>query len=193
MNPIEILAHPYTVVLTRWLLATVLLVAGVSKLFDREGFGQAVESYQILPTHAAQALALILPYLEIAVGFALAVGVWTRGAAVLTLSLFASFMIAIAINIARGRDLNCHCFGKLHQDRISSTVLLRNSFFALLAAQILIFTDGFLALDGWLSGANTAGAPPIDGMIPLTLAGLAAIVAYLIVQQVWKLFRLKQF
>lgn len=58
MNPIEFLAHPYAVVLARWLLAGIFLVAGISKLLDREGSVEAVKSYQIVPQRFARWFAL---------------------------------------------------------------------------------------------------------------------------------------
>ncbi len=185
MNPIEFLAHPYTVVLARWLLAGILLVAGISKLFDREGFVQAVEAYQILPARLSRMFALILPYLEITVAFFLLIGLATRLVAVLAILLFITFIITLGINLLRGKDLDCHCFGKLYQEKIGLATLSRNFILMLLAALVLTFADGYLAIDSWLLGANTSNAPPVAGLIPITLTSVAAFFAYLLVQQVW--------
>ena len=142
MNPIEVLAHPYAVVLARWLLAAIFLIAGISKLFDHKGAIEAIESYQILPQPLARWFAPSLSYSEIAVGFALLLGLWTRIAAVLAMVLLLGFIIAVAVNLMRGRNLDCHCFGKLNQEKIGPTVLFRNSLLILLAAQVFCAMDG---------------------------------------------------
>ncbi len=193
-NQSYLLGHPYAVALARWSLAGVLLVAGISKLFDRTGFVQAVESYQILPKRLSRLFAFSLPYSEITAGFALLVGLGTRAAAMLAIFLVACFTTAIVFNLARSRDLDCHCFGNLHQEKISAASLLRNLIFILLAVEVIIFADGYLAIDGWLFGMKTgkSSVPPVTGLIPLILAVVTLLIAYLLIRQVWTIRRVGQ-
>jgi uncharacterized membrane protein YphA (DoxX/SURF4 family) len=180
VNLTELLAHPYTVVLARWLLAAVLLVAGISKLLDREGFVQAVDAYQILPVRLARVVALGLPYLEIVLGVFLLTGLATRMAAILAIWLFATFAIAVAINLVRRRELDCHCFGNLWQGKIGLSTLLRNLILVILSIQILIFADGYLAIDGWIGGGfqgmSLAGAISV-GFLVVVIVGLAVLIS----------------
>jgi hypothetical protein len=135
-----------------------------------------------------------LPYLEIACGLTLLVGLWTRAAALLAIMLFASFATAIGINLARGKDLDCNCLGKLHQEKISAATLLRNFIFILLAVEALIFANNYLAIDGWLLNMNASksNAPPVTGLIPMILAVVTLFIAYLLIQEVGAMIRSKQ-
>ncbi len=183
MNPIEFLAHPYTVVLARWLLAGILLVAGISKLFDREGFVQAVEAYQILPARLSRMFALILPYLEIAVAFFLLIGLATRLAAVLALLLLGSFTITMVINLARGRELDCHCFGNMSRERIGARTVMRNMGLLLLTTVMFHFYDGYLSTEAWLFGWALPRAPSLNGLIPILLTSILIGIAIMLVRE----------
>lgn len=193
MSPIELLAHPYTVALMRWSLAGVLLLSGVGKLFDRAGFVRAVASYRILPAPLARVFAVCLPYGEIALGCALFVGAWTNAMAALVIVLFLCFAIAIAVNLARGNKLDCHCFGALQRETIGPASLLRVLLLALLAMLVMIFADGYLAVDRWLPGARAVGGqgPPTEGLLALVLAVVVTGLIGLLLQQLWKIARLE--
>jgi uncharacterized membrane protein YphA (DoxX/SURF4 family) len=93
----------------RWLLALVLLGAGLAKLADRAGFAQAVQRYAILSPAAVAAVASGLPGVEVVLGVALAAGIAPlisgAGACLLLIGLAA----AVAVNVSRGRRFPCGC------------------------------------------------------------------------------------
>lgn len=70
-----------------------------------------VKAYHVLPEGVAGAWAAVLPWLEVVAGGCLLAGVWVRGAAVLVGGLVCSFTVALGLNIARGVDMSCGCFG----------------------------------------------------------------------------------
>lgn len=194
MDPaLDALAHPYTSVLARWFVAGVLLISSVSKLFDRAGLVQAVEAYRILPTRLSRTVALALPYTELLLGVALLLGLWTRIAAGLNILLFLSFAGAIAINLARGSELDCHCFGALYRKSISPASLFHVGVLALLATYIAIFTDDYLTLDRLLFGPQNSGAaaPPASGLVPFVLAVVTIGITGTLLQQMRLMVRRK--
>ncbi|SDD43104.1 MauE/DoxX family redox-associated membrane protein [Nocardioides lianchengensis] len=85
--------------------------AGALKLGDSYQSVQAVRAYELLPESLVEPVGYLLPVLEVVVGFALVVGVLTRGAAVLSALLFVVFIIGIASAWARGLQIDCGCFG----------------------------------------------------------------------------------
>lgn len=178
----DLIAHPYITFLIRWGLAIVLFVAGISKLWDRRAFVEAVQSFQVLPTHLSRPLALSLPWLEIAVAAALALGLWTRPAAATTVVLLIVFSSVITINLARGNAVECNCFGPLYRGRISGWNLLRNAVLLAGAIWILRTYDGYLSLEAWLFAWPLPHAPASAGLVPLiltiVLAGLSGLLFY---------------
>jgi uncharacterized membrane protein YphA (DoxX/SURF4 family) len=101
---------------TRVLLALVFGVAGLAKLADRAGSQQALRDFG-LPGWLGRPVGVLLPLVELGVAVALlpAASAW-RGAVGATVLLLL-FVVAMAINLLRGRRPACHCFGQLHSAR----------------------------------------------------------------------------
>lgn len=97
--------------LARLVLGGVMLVAGVLKVTDLTGSVQNVVAYRLLPYEAAQAVGILLPVVEIAVGALLLAGLLTRGAAAVAGLLMLVFVAGIASAWARGLSIDCGCFG----------------------------------------------------------------------------------
>ena len=65
----------------RGLLAAVFLWSGVAKALDRQGTVLAVDAYELFPDRAVEAVAAVLPWVEIGIGALLLVGLAVRPAA----------------------------------------------------------------------------------------------------------------
>ena len=92
-------------------LAAVLLISGVIKAWDARETIVAVHAYQLVPESLVGAVAAVLPYLEIALGLLLLIGLATRLAAVLAAVVMVVFVAAVASAAARGLSIDCGCFG----------------------------------------------------------------------------------
>lgn len=107
----------YNVVIVRSLscaLALVFLVFGGLKLQELHGFVESVENFRMSPWTDAPLsvwLAYTLIPLEMLVGAALLTGIWRQGAALLSLAMTVSFMVAIGSVWARGLNIDCGCSG----------------------------------------------------------------------------------
>ena len=95
----------------QFVLAAFFVVAGIAKVADPPGFAHEIHNFQLVPGVAVNAMALVLPWLEIVVGSALFFGIATRSAARILAVLLLVFIIALSINLARGRPVDCGCFG----------------------------------------------------------------------------------
>src|SRR4051794_13590879 len=111
--------------LARLALAAVFLVAGVGKLADRDGSRRAMLEFGAPPA-AAAALAVLLPFAELAVAVGLVIPATAAYAAVGATALLVVFSVAIGANLARGRAPDCHCFGSLHSSPAGPGTLVRN-------------------------------------------------------------------
>ena len=104
-------AQPWIGLLARLILGGVLLVAGYLKAFTPDKSMMAVRAYEILPIWLANAIGIILPWLEIGAGLLLIIGVGIRYSAIFGSALMVLFIIAIAQAWARGLNIDCGCFG----------------------------------------------------------------------------------
>ncbi|WP_349497795.1 MauE/DoxX family redox-associated membrane protein [Actinoallomurus iriomotensis] len=139
----------------RVLLAAILGIAGYAKFSEASGLQKvAVSSYRILPQSMVGPVALGLPVLEMALAALILIGFATRTMAICVGVLFIVFIAGIISVWARGLTIDCGCFGGGGQVAKGQTHYLREIFrdtgFLVLAAWLMVFPRGKLALDRWL-------------------------------------------
>jgi hypothetical protein len=118
------------------ILGLTFVASAVPKLRHHKGFILAVLEYRVLPPHLSRLYARLVPPLELLTALLLLSGTAVRSAATTMSLLLLSFIIAIGINLVRGHDLDCHCFGSVRKRPIGSRVLLQDS--AQLGASITV-------------------------------------------------------
>jgi uncharacterized membrane protein YphA (DoxX/SURF4 family) len=132
-------------------LAAVWLVSGTLKALDPDTTYVAVRAYDVLPRAGVAVVAGVLPWLEIALGVALLVGVRTRLVAALSAGLLLVFVAGVAQAWARGLSIDCGCFGGggavAPGDTAYGRELLRDAGFLLLAGWLLARPRTLAALD----------------------------------------------
>jgi uncharacterized membrane protein YphA (DoxX/SURF4 family) len=101
---------PWIAAVARLGLGTVWVIAGATKVGDLAASGRAVVAYRILPFDAAMAFGAVQPFLEIALGLLLILGIATRLAAALSAVLLIAFITGIVAAWARGLRIDCGCF-----------------------------------------------------------------------------------
>jgi peroxiredoxin/uncharacterized membrane protein YphA (DoxX/SURF4 family) len=158
--------------LIRLFLFGVFVLAGVTKLLDREGSEKAVKDFGV-PEDISKPVATVLPISEIAIGLLfLFVGTSWLGAfgALLLLLVFIGGMI---YQIAQGNAPDCHCFGQIHSEPVGKSSLIRNIGFAILA--LLLVARGS---DG--QGLDLSSSPNdmLQAVIALGMLVLLAVAVF---------------
>lgn len=148
-------AQPWLTLLARLGLAAVWLYAGGSKIGDLAGSGRAVNAYRILPYDVAMALGAALPFVELALGVLLLLGLATRLTAGVSAVLLTAFVAGIISAWARGLAIDCGCFGgggdlAAGQDPRYGAELLRDLGFLALAGILLVSPHTPASVDRWL-------------------------------------------
>lgn len=98
--------------LAAWGLAAAFIWAALPKLADPPGFAQTLAGYALLPEAALAPAALLLPWVETCAALALLWPRTRRSAALLAMGLLLVFAVALGTNLAKGRVLDCGCFGR---------------------------------------------------------------------------------
>jgi uncharacterized membrane protein YphA (DoxX/SURF4 family) len=112
MNALRrVLSHPIFLLALRLALGGMLCYAAFFKLKAPWDFAEKIAGFRLLPAQCNQALAVTLPWQEMAVALLLVLGLWKRPAAWVACAMFASFAVAVSIALARGLDIECGCFG----------------------------------------------------------------------------------
>ena len=160
--------------LTRLLLASVFVVAGVGKLTDRSGTRQAIADFGV-PSPLVAPLGILLPLAELTVAAALLPASTAWWGAMGALVLLLLFVAGIGVNLARGHRPECHCFGQLRSQPAGWKTLARNLVLAAVAAFIIWRGYGGAGPSavGWVAELSTV---QVVGLI-FGLAALGLIAA----------------
>ena len=139
----NLLAHPWLTVRVQIALGVIFVVAALPKIVDPPSFAHMIYNYRLVPGPLVNFLALFMPWLELLCGLALILGIWKVAARNLIAAMLVMFIVAIAINLARGNAIDCGCFdvsavGKSVDERLADMrlVILRDIGMLLMVAQL---------------------------------------------------------
>jgi hypothetical protein len=155
----------------------VFLAASVSKLADMALFRRTLASYAVLPSSLVAAVAPALAITEGLVALAFLVSYQVQTAAALAGAMLIAFFGGVAINLRRGRKIECGCFGS-KSDTISVLSLAR---LVLLSLPLLVLL---------LSGPSRIGVMTLLDLSTSALVDVAeavALMASLLICGAWLL------
>ncbi|MFD6752954.1 MauE/DoxX family redox-associated membrane protein [Micromonospora gifhornensis] len=148
---------PWLGLVVRLGLAAVWLYAGATKVGDLAASGRAVHAYQVLPYDVSVVVGAALPFVELALGVLLLLGLATRLVAGVSAALLVVFIAGIISAWSRGLAIDCGCFGSggaLPPGQTPSYLpeILRDLGFLALAGFLLIWPRTAVSVDGALTG-----------------------------------------
>lgn len=146
----------YAITSLRFLLAVVFLVAATGKLLDRKSLEKAVRNYKLVPEPWAAPIAAWLPPVELAASALLFAGVATGLVAAGLAVMLAVFAGAVAVNLLRGREIDCGCFSTPSPKKITWLTVARNV--ALAAAAVTVAWPAWTGTDITLAAGEIAAA-----------------------------------
>lgn len=138
-------------------VVAVFLTSGAAKVL-RGTFTSDLANYRLLPASVVVRLTAVLPWLEMAVGMALLVGLWPSVFLAAAGAMLVAFTVAISINLLRGRRVTCGCRGA--QTPISWQLVGTNA--AMITA--IIAAEAIWAAPVLPTLAGTQLLPPADAL-----------------------------
>lgn len=152
-------------------LACVFLVSTLTKARHPLAFALGVASYGILPKPLSLVLGSLLIPLEAFLALSHLTGWLLSFAAPIGLGVLFLFLVAVVVNLSRGKTVSCYCFGTDGRERLSAQTLVR--ILLLISGEIFIVTRTSLL-------AGQLGVPPpistaveVAMILPWTLFALA--------------------
>jgi uncharacterized membrane protein YphA (DoxX/SURF4 family) len=156
----------------RFVLAFLFTAAGLAKLSRRAAFSHAVADYRLLPAGLIRPAAATLPIAEIVGGLLLGLGFAIRPVSFLFAGLLGFFTVAVAINLVRGRSIECGCFGAIRSKQITWLTVARNLILASMAVVTAAARPTALAV----TQTESRGVSTQDAIAVLVVA-LASVLA----------------
>jgi putative oxidoreductase len=139
----KLLASPWLTIRVQIALGVIFVAAALPKIVDPPSFAHMIYNYKLVPFGVINAMALVMPCIELLCGLALILGIWKGTARTIIAALLLTFIIAISINLLRGNAIDCGCFdvtaaGKTTEERLADMrlVILRDIGMLLMVAQL---------------------------------------------------------
>jgi uncharacterized membrane protein YphA (DoxX/SURF4 family) len=124
----------------RLLFGAIFIYASISKILNPVDFAETVYNYKLLPPGFVGAVSLLLPWIELVCGISLIFGLLKKASALILSVLLMVFIVAIGINLLRGRIFNCGCFSA------AKLASLTESGYWLIFRDMLFLIPGFIIL-----------------------------------------------
>lgn len=145
----EMLRHRYLSFAFRIAAGSVFIVSGAGKVHEGAAFVDQVAEYELLPDAMVRVYGTALPWVEIAVGAFLLLGLVSRlSSGVGALTVF-SFIIANSVVLYRGLNMDCPCFGDVAVLQTRDALIV-DCVLLIMAIQILVHKGDFLNLGSML-------------------------------------------
>ena len=101
--------HPVLILIIRFLLGLIFVYASYDKILDPGKFARDISNYHVVPFGLENAIAIILPWLELIIGLGIIIGVCINASVFISGGLLIVFIILIAQAILRGFNIDCGC------------------------------------------------------------------------------------
>jgi len=143
----KFLTNKYLLLLSRIILGFIFIYAGMEKISAPEEFARVINNYKLLPYSFINIAAIILPWIEVTAGILLIFGISVNENAFIISTLLGIFIIAIAVSLFRGLNIDCGCFGTSGGTKIGIQKLLENFLLVILGIQLIYFGGGKISFN----------------------------------------------
>ena len=138
--------------IARIVVGGLFVIAGIMKILDPLHFATEIQDYQMVPVGITNAMAYLLPWLEVFTGVGLIVGFWRGEARFLIFVMLVVFTIAKILAEARGLRISCGCFGNLLGQQLETALSGVNGIILNVALCGLLIADFFASKRGPVGG-----------------------------------------
>jgi uncharacterized membrane protein YphA (DoxX/SURF4 family) len=142
----KLLSNKYFLLTIRIVLGFVFIFAAISKATEPDAFAIAISNYKLLPLFSLNFLAIILPWLELCAGIMLVFGISIKENSAILSGLLLIFIIAIAISLGRGLNIDCGCFGTVGGAKVGIQKILENIGLLILGLILVKFGSNNISL-----------------------------------------------
>ena len=126
---------PVIQIVSALVLSCVFVTSGFHKCQAPAEFAATLSNYKIMPEALIRQCVYLLPVVEIMTGAALLIPAVAWLAALAAGALLTAYMLAIGVNLLRGRrNIDCGCGGPQQKQTINEWMIARNGLLLFLAA-----------------------------------------------------------
>ena len=142
----NLLSNKFLLLLFRIIVGFVFIYAGILKISDPAGFSDAINNYDLLPLSFVNFFAISLPWIEVVAGLFLLFGISVKENSFIISVMLVAFILAIAISLGRGLNIECGCFGTNSGTKVGIIKLVENIILFIFSFVLIKFDSVFLSI-----------------------------------------------
>jgi len=137
----RLLQNSWLELAARWILGLTFIYASYHKILYPADFAKIIHGYDLFPNGLINLIAIMLPFLELATALALIIGIYSRSAVLIVNGLLAAFIVLLSVNLIRGIEFDCGCFGAQESGSTmtTETTLIRDFIYLALGLQVFYY------------------------------------------------------
>jgi uncharacterized membrane protein YphA (DoxX/SURF4 family) len=136
----KILKSEILKICSRMVLSLIFIFFAIDKIADPVHFAKEINNYKILPDYLINISAIILPWIELFVGFLIFIGAKVKSASIISAGLLIVFIIAVLTAMAKGLNINCGCSGSVAQ-KVGWVKVFENISLTILCIYLSVFPE----------------------------------------------------
>lgn len=130
----------------RLVVSLIFIFFAMDKIANPAQFAKEINNYKILPEILINISAIILPWIELFIGFLLLLGAKVKPAAIITGGLLIVFIIAVSIAMIKGLNINCGCSSSAPQ-KVGLPKIIENVSLTILCVYLYFFPESKFSLE----------------------------------------------
>lgn len=141
----------------RIIMGALFVYSAFYKVLEPNAFVRVIIRYNIIPEMVTPYVAIILPFIELILGFLLLIGLRVRASSLTLIFLMILFIFAITLNVIRGESFDCGCFEFTRfgfKETIGISIIIRDVIILLILLLLFNVKRHYLSLDSIIEREN---------------------------------------
>ena len=175
---------------SRFILGTIFILAGISKVFRTASFARALRKFELLPNSLVAPISVAVPILELLCGLVLVLGVVPSLAALLLVISLIAFTTFIGRALIERKKIECGCFGPTAPRPITWWTVVRNMVLLCFGLLVIFVPADALSMYPGISLADRVVPPLVTtSAIVVALTAVALAITSILLSEVWRAHR----
>lgn len=143
----KVLMSGHLALILRLFVGYYFVYASMSKIPYPAQFADILAAYRLFPFPIINAMAVIVPWMELVTGLFIIIGLRNKASAIIIIFSYVVFNISVGLNVITDSPITCGCYDTVGEP-VSWMKVLKNTVWMLFTIQVFFFDRFFLLRKG---------------------------------------------
>jgi putative oxidoreductase len=143
----QIVTSEYLAFILRLFVGYYFIYASMSKIPYPAQFAELLAAYRLFPYPVINAMAVVVPWMELVTGLFIIIGLRNRASAIFIIFSYIVFNVAVGLNVITDSPITCGCYDTVGEP-VSWIKIWKNTVWLIFTIQVFFFDRLFLLRKG---------------------------------------------